>query len=248
MRWLWTLAFIGTIGVGCKKAGEEALPPSDDEPARLGLAEAAPPVETHTYVSGRDGDEASEEEADDDADAADEAPKKGAPAAGITAAITTIAEARALAEETAQAALGAAESLSSPALIRRWPAEDRALIFVVYPLAPSKSGVNTFTVGAPIEVTVSLADGKAAHAPLKKSGVVGEVQRTRDPASLRANLEAAEQALIDVILERRSVGASLVLLDGYREWFNAHLAMMTDLDKRMPEGIRWLKSPKDSSP
>ncbi len=34
-----------------------------------------------------------------------------------------------------------------------------------------------------------------------------------------------------------------LLLDGYREWFNHHLEMMTDLDKRMPDGVRWLRKP-----
>ena len=39
-------------------------------------------------------------------------------------------------------------------------------------------------------------------------------------------------------------GSALVLLDGYREWFNHHLDVMTDLDKRMPRGIRWLREPQ----
>ncbi len=29
-----------------------------------------------------------------------------------------------------------------------------------------------------------------------------------------------------------------------REWFNHHLDVMTDLDKRMPRGIRWLREPQ----
>lgn len=240
MRWLVIAAFIGASALGCKKTGDAPTEPAEPRPA---ASEEAPPVETNTYISGRKDGEAGEDEGEDEAGEA-KAPKKEEPA-GITAAITTIADARALAEQTAQGALGVAESLASPALVRRWPADDRTILFVVYPLSPSKSGVNSFTVGAPVEVTVNLVDGTAAHAPMKKSAVVKEVDRVRDPASLRANLEAAEQALIDVILERRPLNTAIVPLDGYREWFNAHRAMMTDLDKRLPEGIRWLKEPRE---
>ncbi|MEZ4448816.1 MAG: hypothetical protein R3B09_04985 [Nannocystaceae bacterium] len=243
MRWIAIAAFVGATALGCKKSGDEAAAPVAPGPR----TEEAPPLETNTYVSAREDDEGDADE-DDEGDAAKKEPaaKDDAPA-GIPAAITTIADARALAEQTAQNALGVAESLASPALIRRWPAADRSIVFVVYPLTPAKTGVNSFTVGAPVEVTVNLIDGTAAHAALKKSAVVKEVERVRDPASLRDALESAEQALIDVLLERRTLGRSMVLLDGYREWFNAHRAMMTDLDKRMPEGIRWLKEPKEAA-
>jgi hypothetical protein len=73
--------------------------------------------------------------------------------------------------------------------------------------------------------------------------VLDEIEVGRDSSTVRANLETAEQTLIDLLLERRSVDRSLILLDGYREWFNHHLDVMTDLDKRLPTAVRWLRQP-----
>jgi ABC-type sugar transport system ATPase subunit len=77
--------------------------------------------------------------------------------------------------------------------------------------------------------------------------VLDEIEVGRDSSTVRANIETAKQTLIELLLERRSVDRSLVLLDGYREWFNHHLDVMTDLDKRMPKGIRWLREPRAPS-
>ncbi len=171
--------------------------------------------------------------------------RKVAAVAGIPAKIDTIAAARELAVTAADGVFGAiGERLTTPALVPTWPASKRALLFVVYPLTSSKTGINRFVVGAPVEVTVELIEGTTATRKLRRSSVLGEIEVGRDSSTVRQNIETAEQTLIDLLLERRSVDRSLVLLDGYREWFNHHLDVMTDLDHRMPKGLRWLRQPQ----
>lgn len=171
--------------------------------------------------------------------------KKVAAVAGLPAKVDTIAAARELAVTAADGAFGGTgERLTTPALVPAWPASKRALLFVVYPLTSSKAGINRFVVGAPIEVTVDLIEGTTATRKLKRSTVLGDIEVGRDSSTVRQNIETAEQTLIELLLERRSVDRSLVLLDGYREWFNHHLDVMTDLDHRMPKGLRWLREPQ----
>jgi hypothetical protein len=209
----------------------------------------APAAETMTYVSGYgSGTKAGPAPlADDDSalqtDAAEA--RKVAAVAGIPAKVDTVAAARELASAGADKVLGAiGERLTTPALVPAWPASKPALVFVIYPLTSSKAGINRFVVGAPVEVTVDLIDGTTRERKLKRGAVLDEIEVGRDSSTVRANLETAEQTLIDLLLERRSVDRSLVLLDGYREWFNHHLDVMTDLDKRMSRGIRWLREPQ----
>jgi len=205
----------------------------------------APASETMTYVSGAKPGPAPL--ANDDSalqtDAAEA--QKVAAVAGIPAKVDTVAAARELASAGADKLLGAiGERLTTPALVPAWPASKPALVFVIYPLTSSKAGINRFVVGAPVEVTVDLIDGTTRERKLKRGAVLDEIEVGRDSSTVRANLETAEQTLIDLLLERRSVERSLVLLDGYREWFNHHLDVMTDLDKRIPRGIRWLREPQ----
>ena len=112
---------------------------------------------------------------------------------------------------------GTGERLTTPALVPAWPASKRALLFVVYPLTSSKAGINRFVVGAPIEVTVDLIEGTTITRKLKRSTVLGDIEVGRDSSTVRQNIETAEQTLIELLLKRRSVDRSLVLLDGYRE-------------------------------
>ena len=199
--------------------------------------------ETMTHVSGTSN---SPGEAGDPALQTDAAEaKKVKTVAGITAKIDTIAAARELAVTAADGLFGATgERLTTPALVSAWPSGKHTLVYVVYPLTSSKAGINRFVVGAPVEVTVDLIAGTTARRKLRRSAVLGDIEIGRDSAIVRHNLETAEQTLLELLLERRTVDQSLVLLDGYREWFNHHLDVMTDLDKRMPRGIRWLRQPQ----
>jgi hypothetical protein len=92
-------------------------------------------------------------------------------------------------------------------------------------------------------VTVDLVAGTTKHKKLKRSVILDKIKLGRDASTVRENLETAEQTLIEVLLEKRPVDRSLMLLDGYREWFNHHLDVMTDLDKRLPTAVRWLRQP-----
>lgn len=200
-----------------------------------------------TYVSGATaGAPPATDAAGDSALETDAAvAKKVAAVAGLPAKVDTIAAARELAVAAADASFGGTgERLTTPALVPAWPASKRALLFVVYPLTSSKAGINRFVVGAPIEVTVDLIEGTTATRKLKRSTVLGDIEVGRDSSTVRQNIETAEQTLIELLLERRAVDRSLVLLDGYREWFNHHLDVMTDLDHRMPKGLRWLRQPQ----
>lgn len=232
------LVLLGCLG--CRSAAVDGSSRVSEPP------EATPPAaETMTYVSGAKAGPAPLA-SDDSALETDAAvASKVAAVAGIPAKVDTVAAARELASAGADKVLGAVgERLTTPALIAAWPADKRALIFVVYPLTSSKAGINRFVVGAPVEVSVDLVEGTTSERKLKRSAVLGEIEVGRDSSTVRANIATAEQTLIDLLLERRGVDRSLVLLDGYREWFNHHLDVMTDLDKRMPRGIRWLREPQ----
>jgi hypothetical protein len=231
------LVLLGCLGCRTSPTSESTRAP---EPT------ATPPAEeTMTYVSDTKATPAAAE-ADDSALMTDAAEaKQTAAVAGVAAKVETIAAARELATGAADEALGPmSQRLVSPALVPAWPQGKRALVFVVYPLVSSKAGINRFVVGAPIEVTVDLVEGTTAHRKLKKSSVLGEIEIGRDTATVRQNIETAEQTLLELLLERRAVDRSLVLLDGYREWFNHHLDVMTDLKHRMPRGIGWLREPQ----
>lgn len=199
-------------------------------------ASEAPTGETKTLVSASEADEpAAPKRADGD--------DGGAPpaVAGLAAKVDTIQAVRDLVATEAGAS---GEQLISPALVPTWPAKAPVLVFVVYPLEPSKKGINAFKVGVPFEVKVDLIAGTTTKRTLKRGALMQDIKVERDSATVRQNLESAEQTLIDLLLERRPVERSFVLLDGYREWFNHHLEMMTDLDKRMPGGVRWLRNPQ----
>jgi hypothetical protein len=238
------LAIVLLCSLGCRAAPGAGEPARVAEPPR----ETPPAAETMTYVSGAKlGAAAPTDAATGDpaieTDAAAE--KKVAAVAGVPAKIDAIAAARELARSAADGALGqTGERLMTPALVPAWPAGKRALVFVAYPLTSSKAGINRFTVGAPVEVTIDLVEGTATTRKLRRSAVLGEIEVGRDSSTVRQNIDTAEQTLIELLLERRSVDRSLVLLDGYREWFNHHLDVMTDLDHRMPKGIRWLRQPQ----
>lgn len=217
------------------RAPQETTPPRP-EPQPEPAAD-----ETNTYVSDTRPD-AGAEAPKIETDAAEA--QRVAAEAGIAASVDSIEAARALADGVADQVLGAGgERLASPALVRSWPARDPALVYVYFPLTASKKGMNTFTVGIPIEVTVDLVGGTTQHKKLKASHVMTSVTVGRDSATVRHNIELAERTLHEILLQRRPVERSLALLDGYREWFNAHLDVMTDLLRRMPDGVKWLRTP-----
>ena len=229
----WVVGVVALV-LGCRTATQSGPVSPAPEP------EAAPtPASTENqYVSGSPEKPAEEEAAKP---TEEEVP---AAVAGIPAKVDTIAAARALVEAVADGIVGAGfERIVSPALVKQWPTKEHVLIFVVYPLEASKAGINTFNVGAPTRVTVDLIAGTTRQEKLKRSVILDKIKLGRDASTVREHLEVAEQTLIDVLLERRPVERSLMLLDGYREWFNHHLDVMTDLDKRLPDAVRWLRRP-----
>ena len=234
------LAIVLLCSLGCRTTpatGGSVAPATPDV--------AAPAEETSTYVSGVKAGPPPTQTRDPalETDAAEA--KKVAAVTGLAAKIDTTAAARELALGAADLVFGhSGERLTTPALVSAWPAGKPALVYLVYPLTPSKKGIHRFIVGAPVEVMVDLIAGTTAGRKLKRGAVLDEIEIGRDSATVRQNLATAEQTLIDLLLERRTVDRSLVLLDGYREWFNAHLDVMTDLDRRMPKGIRWLRQPQ----
>jgi len=226
------LAMLLLCSFACRPSGGATTAPT--QPSE---AQEAAPEETHTYVSSSDEPDADAAPKRADGDDGGAAP----PVAGLSAKVDTIQAVRELVVTAAGSASG--EHLLSPALVPTWPAKEPVLVFVVYPLEASKKGINAFKVGVPFEVKVDLIAGTTAKRTLKRGALMQNVTVERDSATVRQNLESAEQTLIDLLLERRPVERSFVLLDGYREWFNHHLEMMTDLDKRMPDGVRWLRKP-----
>lgn len=223
------------LSLGCRKDA-----PAPVDPQTGSEPEPAPADGTNTYVSSKSDE--------DPAPPASEIPSEDGPppptsAPGIAAKVDTIAAARALVDGVADNILGPSERIVAPALVPTWPTTEHVLVFVVFPLEASKSGINTFIVGVPFSVTVDLIAGTTEHKKLKPSAILEKLTLGRDAASVRQNLALAEQTLIEVLLEKRPVERSLMLLDGYREWFNHHLEIMTDLDKRLPTAVRWLRQP-----
>lgn len=227
------LAMLVLCSFACRPSGGATTGPTGPT-----AGQDAPAEQTNTYVSDSDDDAAPAVEKRADGD------DGGAPpvVTGLAAKVDTIDAARALA--IAAAGLEGREHQLSPALVATWPAKAPVLVFVVYPLSASKAGINTFKVGVPVEVKVDLIAGTTEKRTLKRGELMQDVKVERDSATVRQNLETAQQTLIELLLERRPVERSFVLLDGYREWFNHHLEMMTDLDKRMPSAVRWLRNPQ----
>jgi hypothetical protein len=223
------------LSLGCRKDGPETAAPQAEPEAA-----PAPADGSNTYVSGKPGDEPAAPAGDVPTE---DEPPSPTTAPGIAAKVDTIAAARALVDGVADSKLGPSERIVAPALVPDWPTREHVLVFVVFPLEASKSGINTFIVGVPFSVTVDLIEGTTAHKKLTRSAILEKLTLGRDAASVRHNLELAEQTLIEVLLEKRPVERSLMLLDGYREWFNHHLEIMTDLDKRLPTAVRWLRQP-----
>lgn len=233
-----SLALVALLTLACR-APAEPTPPT--APRAAEPTEEAP-QETNTYISDTKPDAAPVEATKIETDAAEAQHVEAS--AGIAASVDNIEAARALADAAADATLGGGERLAAPAVVRRWPTKEPALIFVYFPLTAEKTGIGAFSVGAPLEVTVDLVAGTTQHKKLKASHVLKTVKLSRDSATVRYNRELAEKTLFELLLQRRPVERSLVLLDGYREWFNAHLDVMTDLLKRMPDGVQWLRKPR----
>ncbi|MCA9688500.1 MAG: hypothetical protein KC636_02755 [Myxococcales bacterium] len=248
-RGLLLVASVGLAASSCKRQAEpEAATPAAE------VAPSGPPKgDAMTYVSGAKHGGATQEAAPagDDAQGDDAAPteaKADEPAlVELAAKITTAEEARRLAEDAAGEALGvSAESRISPALTPTWPPTDLTLIYLAYPMAPIE-GTMKVKVGKPVEIRVNLEDGAVATKRLKPSSVVKTLDLKRESAAVRQNLATAEQALVNVLLRKRSVARSFRLLDGYREWFNENLEFMTDFSHRYGKAMRFFKDPSPSA-
>ncbi len=254
-RGLLVLLTAALLATACKRQEEPAPAPPEDEPAST---PDGPPADKDvmTYVSGAEhgGAAAPDEDGEDDEAAGEASDEAGAEAADDEvqleereAKISTAEEARQLAETAAGEALGYDTSTKvSPALTPTWPPEDLRLIYLVYPMIPVESSMKV-KVGRPIRVTVNLEDGGVTtKKKLRESKVLKTLDLKRDSSVVRHNLATAEQALIDVLLRKRSVARSYRLLDGYREWFNENLEFMTDFSHRHPKAMKWFKDPTPS--
>ncbi|MCA9717127.1 MAG: hypothetical protein H6713_28770 [Myxococcales bacterium] len=240
---------LGLAASACKREQEPA-PPTTQAPAQ---APDRPPADKDvmTYVSGtkQDAPKGAPADAEDDeaAGAPDDAARDEVQLVERDATLSSAEEALALVERAATEALGHDVELKiSPALTSTWPPEDLALVYLVYPMVPIEGSLKV-KVGTPIRIRVNLEDGAVeTKKKLSASRVLKTLDMKRESSVVRQNLATSEQALINVLLRKRSVARSYRLLDGYREWFNANLEFMTDFSHRYPKAMRWFKDPTPS--
>ncbi len=259
-RGLLVLLSAGILVTACKRQGEPEPAPPQDEPASTAPSDPPADKDVMTYVSGAKhggpsgAEDGSEGDGDGDGETSDEAATEAAdanadepPLEEREAKISTAEEARQLAESAAEEALGYdTRTKVSPALTMTWPPEDLKLIYLVYPMVPVESSMKV-KVGRPIRVTVNLEDGSVTtKKKLRESKILKTLDLKRDSSVVRHNLATAEQALVDVLLRKRSVARSYRLLDGYREWFNENLEFMTDFSHRHSKAMKWFKDPTPS--
>ncbi|MEE9384433.1 MAG: hypothetical protein V3V08_13600 [Nannocystaceae bacterium] len=158
-------------------------------------------------------------------------------------AITTAAAARTRVEEAIAKRVAHDDVKLSPCLTTAWPPTKPALLFVAYPLEPNPSRIDEYKVGRPYAAIVDLRTGEVRIDSLPRSHNLKKITESHEPHRIREGLARAEQAMVELLLGERAATHSRMALDGYREWFNAHLDITTDLTRRYPRSMRWFRSP-----
>jgi hypothetical protein len=147
-------------------------------------------------------------------------------------------------KEEARAALGAEAFRAdlAPALPTQWPPPGGGIVFYVYRAESLPTGRVRYEVRGPSQRIV-FADPAAA--PVVESitpVLLGEEDQQRAwPAGFNAQLERAEEALVDIVAGRRTAEDGRPALQAYATWM-AHSALVAhDLHCYAASFLAWLQ-------
>jgi len=126
----------------------------------------------------------------------------------------------------------------TPALPVAWPPQSPDIEWFAYERTPLPTGVVAYQVSGPsYRVSVTLPDGKPEVTAVPDGKELG---RENDRRSGAPKLEAAEQALVDVVLGHRAADSARNELAPYAHWAAASSTIGADLRRRKPAFFHWL--------
>jgi hypothetical protein len=131
----------------------------------------------------------------------------------------------------------------SPPLPATWPpASAPQLEWFAYEQTPLATGVIASNVEGPLHVvSLALPDGEPRAAMVSDRKALGRDTGAQPDVP---DLAAAEQALVDVLLGRRTLDSARADLAPYSRWATAASPIGADLRRRKPEFFRWLDAAK----
>lgn len=224
------IVMVGLALVGCGKDKASVDPdlammdatPSAASSTPADVDQAAPPTETDP------DDPASDEEAEP-ASAAEEPEPSGDPLSGY--------DALQLAEAAAAESISSPSYVMTPAMPTAWPPSGAEVVFFVYPLNPTDSGVSKYKCGrASIAVHLDLGTRETKIEELPTGKPLGSLTLDRgitpnDP------IHAAQEALFAIASGEATAEKKRYLLTRYAPWLDAHPLLAKDLRKRSPDFI-----------
>jgi len=235
MRWTGWLALSVTAVAACDR--EETSNAPEEAATDTQRKNAAPPWLESTYVS-KDKETDHTDSDEPEAEAPDEPIDDGK--------LRDPEKAREMATEAASEMVDRySPTVMTPALVTAWPSDEPKVMYIIYPLIPSDSGVTTFKVDAPVKVTVSLLDGSTEVEKLAKSTQLKTLEEKRERSMEHDRIVAAERAVIELLLGEREFSKATGYLDGYEEWFLHHDKVTIDLRSRIPAVLQWHRHPHE---
>ncbi len=127
----------------------------------------------------------------------------------------------------------------SPALPASWPSTEPTVEFFVYESKPLPSGIVAYQVSGPkSKITVTLPDGKPIIVPMTNALASG---REMKPNSESAELNRAQQILIDVVMGKRKMESAHAEMSAYLDWAQHSQVIGKDVQSRAVPFFAWLK-------
>jgi hypothetical protein len=132
-------------------------------------------------------------------------------------------------------------SAASWILPTSWPSRDGRVQLFVYEVQPLPTGRVLYEVRGPLQRAELAADGTEATVEVFED--VQRLGRTGDGHRLFSEQQAAEKALLDVVVGRQSVEAARAELRGYCVLFRDEDLLGRDLRARIEAFVTWLDCP-----
>ena len=148
-------------------------------------------------------------------------------------------------KKEALAALGADAFRAdlAPALPTQWPPPGGGIVFYVYRTESLPTGRRRLSVSGPSQrIVFASPDAGPAVESIQPVPVLGEEEQQRAwPRDFSAELERAEQALIDMVAGRRGPDDQRPALQAYATWLEHSPLMANDLERRAAPFLGWLQ-------
>lgn len=221
---------VAIVLAACASKQAPAEPSSSTpEPSRAGPAN----VDRFEYVAGK------EEVADEPAPTVREEER---PRIEGDFALTTADAVHARAEEAVADQLNPKQQWeASPVVPAQWPTKTLRLNVFYYPMASHPDNTSRYELfSAAWMVQVALDTGEATVTAIKGRRRLGTLETTRPSRLERSELAIAEQTLVETTLGGTTpVGENNYW--GYLKYFREHPQLASDLTKRAPAFMKWLR-------